>query len=95
MQEGGTPLAMIAAALGVEQSSPPTRVHDAARASARAGRVTSEAPSLWMHIALSDDVLLQVRGRVLSEQQRRALIDAVRPILKLKAEEDRTATELP
>ena len=36
MQEGGTPLAMIAAALGVEQSSPPKRVHDAARASVRA-----------------------------------------------------------
>ena len=48
-----------------------------------------------MHIALCDDVLLQVRGRVLSEQQRRALIDAVRAILKLKAEEGRTDTELP
>ena len=48
-----------------------------------------------MHIALSDDVLLQVRGRVLSEQQRRALIDAVRAILRLKAEEDRADTEPP
>ena len=44
MQEGGTPPAMIAAALEVEQSSPPKRVHDAARASVRAGPVTSEAP---------------------------------------------------
>ncbi len=46
-----------------------------------------EAPTLWTHLQLSDDVVLQVRDRVLSEQQRRALIEAVRGILDSSQEQ--------
>ena len=122
MQEGGTPLALIAKVLGDKargETSSDTTARDAAAAASSTGadddksrgayaaeaideaidEAIGEAinaaaaaasigePTLWTHIQLADDVLLQVRDRLLSEQQRRALVEAVRQILGTRHEQ--------
>ena len=88
LQEAGVPLALIAAQLDErldESAVAAANVadRDGRRSQAQRSAARIAVPvSLWTHVELDADVVLQVRNRVLSEEQRRALTKAVTSILR-------------